>query len=118
MTRTINGRFVKGVSGNPGGRPAQLAGLRELAAAHTEAAIAALARALDDPKTSVGAAVALLDRGWGKPQQSLDIKSVAASQEVAPPDIMSLINARRAQYAIKPTLAAKINNPPGTAGLP
>lgn len=95
MQRAINGRFVKGTSGNPGGRPTQLAGIRELAAAHTEAAIAALAKALDDPKTSVAAAVALLDRAWGKPQQSVDIKTDTAAQPVAAPDIMALIAMRR-----------------------
>ena len=95
MSRSQLGRFVKGASGNPGGRPAQLAGIRELAAQHTEAAISALAKALDDPKTAVPAAVALLDRAWGRPQQSLDVKTDAAAQQVAAPDIMALIAGRR-----------------------
>ena len=95
MTRAINGRFQKGASGNPGGRPAQLAGLRELAAQHTEAAIAALVRALDDPKTSVAAAVALLDRVWGKPQQAIELSQPDHAKQVEPPDIMALIAMRR-----------------------
>lgn len=103
MPRAINGRFVKGTSGNPGGRPRELAGIRELAARHTEAAIAALAKALDDPKTAVPAAVALLDRGWGKPQQSVDIKTDAADQQVAAPDIMALI-ARRRNFNLSATM--------------
>lgn len=95
MSRSQIGRFVKGVSGNPGGRPAQLAGLRELAAAHTEAAIAALAKALDDPKTSVAAAVALLDRAWGKPQQAIELSQPDHAKQVEAPDIMALIARRR-----------------------
>lgn len=105
MTRSNSGRFVKGTSGNPGGRPAQLAGLRELAAQHTEAAVAALARALDDPKTAVPAAVALLDRAWGKPQQAIELSQPDHAQQVAAPDIMALIALRR-------SLSAKIPDNP------
>lgn len=95
MTRAVNGRFVAGASGNPGGRPKELAGVRELAAQHTEAAVAALVRALDDPKTSVAAAVALLDRGWGKPQQAIELSQPDHVRQVAPPDIMALIARHR-----------------------
>lgn len=64
--------FQKGQSGNPGGKPKALKEVLELARQHTPAAIAALARNLDDPNGAVSnaAAVALLDRGWGKPQST------------------------------------------------
>lgn len=65
--------FEKGVSGNPGGRPRQDNRVRDLAQAQTENAIAGLVSVLEDkgaPAASrVSAAVALLDRGWGKPVQ-------------------------------------------------
>jgi len=64
-------RFQKGQSGNPGGRPKVTAEVKALARQHTQAAIRALVAALQDPKTAVPAAVALLDRGYGKPAQSL-----------------------------------------------
>ena len=95
MSRSINGRFVAGVSGNPGGRPKELAGIRELAAQHTEAAISALAKALDDPKTSVAAAVALLDRAWGRPQQAIELSQPDHAEQVEAPDIMALIARHR-----------------------
>jgi HEAT repeat protein len=57
-----------GVSGNPGGRPK---GIEALAREHTPAAIAALVAALSEPRERVAAAVALLDRGWGKPAQTV-----------------------------------------------
>lgn len=63
--------FAPGQSGNPGGRAKADHRVRDLARAHTEAAINALAEALKNERTSVAAAVALLDRGWGKPVQEV-----------------------------------------------
>jgi hypothetical protein len=45
--------------------------LRELARQHTQAALNALVAALDDDKTRVPAAIALLDRGYGRPAQAI-----------------------------------------------
>ena len=67
--RGIGRPFTKGQSGNPAGRPK---GIEALAREHTEAAIAALASALKDPKLKVAAAVALLNRGWGLPRQTIE----------------------------------------------
>jgi hypothetical protein len=63
--------FQPGQSGNPQGRKKEDARVKELVRVHTEAAIAALVRALDNEKTCVPAAVALLDRGYGKPAQEI-----------------------------------------------
>ena len=71
--RTVSGKFLPGQSGNPGGRPRDVAEVRELARAHTADAIATLARIMTDPTqppaAQVTAAVAMLDRGWGKANQ-------------------------------------------------
>jgi hypothetical protein len=61
-----------GQSGNPGGRPRIIRDVIELSRQHTEASIEALFKSLADPRTRVAAAVALLERGWGKPLQTVE----------------------------------------------
>ena len=63
--------FEKGVSGNPGGRPRGMTEVTELARTFSTEAIERLAYWMrsDNPKASVPAAQALLDRGWGKASQ-------------------------------------------------
>lgn len=68
-------KFQPGQSGNPSGRPKELAHVKELARAQTENAIKTLieiASGGDQPAPArVAAATALLDRGWGKPTQMI-----------------------------------------------
>lgn len=65
--------FVKGQSGNPGGRPKAAIAIKELARQHSDAAIETLVAALkaENESTRVAAANSLLDRGWGKPAQAI-----------------------------------------------
>ncbi|WP_395119645.1 DUF5681 domain-containing protein [Rhodanobacter sp. FW102-FHT14D06] len=69
-------KFVKGQSGNPGGRPKTSGPARNLARVYTVEAIETLAEIMRDKKANhtarAAAATALLDRGWGKPTQQLD----------------------------------------------
>jgi HEAT repeat protein len=67
-------QFAKGTSGNPGGRPKAEGHVRDLARAQTERAIKALVVALNDTngRVRVAAAIALLDRGWGRPTQEVE----------------------------------------------
>lgn len=72
-------KFVKGQSGNPGGRPKADQSLRELARTHTADAITALVRVMTSKKSPaaavVSAAIALLDRGHGRPMQSMEVNA-------------------------------------------
>lgn len=98
--KTHRGRFMKGgpnpskkgTTNNPGGRPKALADVIEAARAHTTAAVETLAvimlscrrnpatNAIEDhvvnekmAPASGAAAVALLNRGWGKDTQPIDL---------------------------------------------
>lgn len=70
--------FQPGQSGNPGGMKPIPPEVREMARAATPQAIATLIQVCERGDTSssrVSAAVALLDRAWGKPAQSLEVSS-------------------------------------------
>lgn len=68
--------FSPGKSGNPGGRPKlpeDIKHVRDLARQYTASAVDALVEVMDGDSApaKVAAANALLDRGWGKPEQSI-----------------------------------------------
>jgi hypothetical protein len=76
--RTGNGRFQKGVSGNPGGRPKieNAAEMREALQLLAPRAIEVLGEIMDSeesaPSARLAAAQAILDRCYGKPTQAID----------------------------------------------
>ena len=65
--------YVKGQSGNPGGRPKEDGEVKKLARKHTKEAMDTLVKWMrsDNAKASVTASQALLDRGYGKPVQAI-----------------------------------------------
>ena len=70
-SRSANGQFPKGQSGNPGGRPRDEQKVAELARSYTTEAIETLVelmRSGNDERVRGTAAQALLDRGWSKPK--------------------------------------------------
>jgi hypothetical protein len=74
----IQGRWKKGESGNPRGRPKKDLDLAKEAQKHAMKAIKALAEIVEDqtapPPSRISAASELLDRGFGRAPQSIDLK--------------------------------------------
>jgi Family of unknown function (DUF5681) len=73
---TGRGGFRKGQSGNPGGRPRQLASVMHEARRYTFEAICTLEKLMRTAKSEsvrLNAAEAILSRGWGRPTQALQI---------------------------------------------
>lgn len=77
--------FKKGQSGNPGGRPKEASEVKRLAQEKGADAIAKLVEILScgEARTELAAAQALLDRGYGKPSQSVDMTVTQTSHEDA-----------------------------------
>lgn len=71
--------WTKGQSGNPGGRSPRVGPngetVAQLARLHTADCIARMVQVLrgHDDDLALKAAQALLDRGWGKPKESMDL---------------------------------------------
>lgn len=96
-------KFVKGQSGNPGGRPKAEDDVKALAREHTPDAIARLAKIVKtskNDKAAVSAAEALLNRGYGKPAQQVDITTRRAVDEI-PEDLIDAAIERLAA-AVRP----------------
>lgn len=76
-TRLPNGCFRKGYSANPGGMMKGVAEAKKLARQYTNEAVMCLVDIMQDKSkpapARVSAATALLDRGYGKPTQQIEV---------------------------------------------
>jgi hypothetical protein len=103
--------FVKGRSGNPSGRT-RTRDLQARAREFTEEAIQALVAALKNPKERVQAAGILLDRGWGKAKQAIEVDG---SQQLT---MLHLIAARAISHELRTGLERDLPaNPNGQTAL-
>ena len=77
MSRLSNGHFAKGVSGNPGGRPAMPDDIKSLIKDLVPDSVRALHAAIngDDARLAVQAATVVLDRVYGKAHVSASIET-------------------------------------------
>ncbi len=82
--KTPSSAWKQGQSGNPGGRPKVAAEIRDLARDHGPEAIQRLVTLMRSKNESVAvrAAEALLDRGYGRPMQGLELIDKEATRTV------------------------------------
>jgi hypothetical protein len=87
-------RFVKGVSGNPGGRAKKLVEVSAAAREHTVEAIETLASIMRDKAATasarVNAAAILLERAWGKPAQTMTVKREGEYRDLTDDELIAI----------------------------
>lgn len=89
-----NTRFKPGESGNPAGRPKIMIEVVQAARERTLEAIETLERIMRDPKATgsarVSAAVAILERGWGKAPQTMTVKREGEFKDMTDAELIAL----------------------------
>ena len=100
-----SGSFKPGQSGNPGGMRRDVGHIREMARAAAPQAIEALIRALTDKnvRCQIAAASELLDRGFGRPPQFIEVD---AGDEL----VRRMNEAATRLYATSPSPTARLQN--------
>ena len=96
-------RFKPGQSGNPSGRSKVIAEIRDLARQHTAGAINALVAVMQTGESGaarISAAVAILDRGWGKPREAKDVNVHRTIREYSDAELIAIIEEGRGDRAI------------------
>ncbi len=93
--RTEQGRFQKGVSGNPNGRPAVAMDIRRFARQHTQEAFQKLIDIMRNEDAPIAeqraSAMAIIERGYGKPIQQVGTGGPGAFSDLADAEIEAFI---------------------------
>ena len=91
----VSTRFQKGVSGNPSGRPKIPEDVKELARGYSREAIQTLAVVMRDnaaPHSArVRAAETLLDRAWGRPETTSNVRISQDVRDLTTAEILAAL---------------------------
>jgi len=102
--RVVGRPFQPGNCANPGGRPKVPQTVKALAREFTEVSIRRLAAIVNSENATqsaqVQAATALLDRGWGKPLQQLEVGEAGAFNEMSEDEVDRYISDTAARLAM------------------
>lgn len=97
------GTFKPGQSGNPHGRPKELAHVKELARSYTAEAIKTLAGIMTNPDEPAAARVkaseSLLDRAWGKAETTANVSVTKNVRDLSTAEILAALAATGAVEA-------------------
>jgi hypothetical protein len=93
--------FKPGVSGNPGGKPKVIIEVVQAARERTVEAIKTLTKIMLDPKATgsarVSAAVAILERGWGKPAATISLNHEGDLRTFSDAELTAIIASESAE---------------------
>lgn len=96
-------RWKKGQSGNPSGYPKALVEVSKAAKEYTPESMKFLGKVLRDEKESTAARLKaveiLLDRGWGRPAQTLNVRRILDYSDLTDEELLALARGAEIQAA-------------------
>ncbi len=98
-------KFEPGSSGNAGGRPKEDPALRQLARERSQEALAVLISVMNNkkaaPSARITAASSVLDRGYGRPGNSVELTGKGSAPLLKAEEMSDLELARRVAFLLK-----------------
>ena len=109
----LGNQFKKGQSGNPSGKPKIIIEVARAAREYTQEALETLHKAMTAEKAPwaarVSAACAVLDRGWGRAPQHIEITRRVDPESLSDADLAAII----AEGIEAPTGSGDVTSAPG-----
>jgi len=109
-------RFKPGESGNPGGKPKEIVEVAQAARERTKEALDTLYEVMTDADASssarVSAAIAILERGWGRAPQTVTLKRDSDMKELSDDELIAIAAGTRPNGSDDPARAPEGEDKP------